>query len=93
MRQEFINYLNDFAGNYQVQSVGTLWHDVDKMEDEFTAEEGFTVIVKKNKIEYTKDFFGAECIKPIPDKLRKEEPDLSITEYNARRIIEGMEIK
>jgi len=93
MRHEFIQHLNNLAGNLEVDQISSTWHDVDKIEDEFTAEEGFTVFIKKNKIEYKKDFFGVECFKPIPEEILTENPELSVAEYNAKRILDEMEIK
>lgn len=93
MRRDFIQHLHRLAGKYYVQEVGTTWHDIDNIEDEFTDEEGFTVTIKKNQIKYTKDFFGKECMKKIPKALLKDNPDLTIEEYNAERILEEMDIK
>lgn len=92
MRRDFIQHLNRLAGNYAVSSISTTWHDIDKIEDEFTAEEGFTVVIKKDQLEYKKDFFGSECMKAIPKKIRKAQPELTVEEYNAQRIIDEMEI-
>lgn len=92
-RAEFIEALNTAAGMYDVNQIGTRWHDVDTMEDEFTEEEGFTITVKKNKITYKKDFFGAECMKPIPKAVLKDDTDLTVEEFNAQRIMKAMGIK
>lgn len=92
MRRDFIQHLNRLAGNYKVSSISTTWNDIDKIEDEFTDVEGFTVVIKKDMLEYKKDFFGKECIKAIPKKILKAQPELTVEEYNAQRILDEMEI-
>lgn len=93
MRREFAQELMDLAGMLDVKSIGITWHDIDEYLDDFLEDEGFTVTVKKNKLEYRKDFRGADCIEPIPAGQLEDDPDLTLEKYNAQRILDQMEIK
>ena len=92
-RRDFQEQLNNAAGLYEVKSISTMWHDIDEWESEFTEEEGFTITIKKGKIEYKKDFRGEQVIHAIPAELLEEDDTLTLEMYNAQRVIAEMGIK
>lgn len=92
-RKDFQQHLNDVAGTYDIKSISTTWHDIDEWDQDFTEEEGFTLTVKKGKIEYKKDFLGSNVIDPIPPELYEEDNTITLELYNARRVLEEMGIK
>ena len=92
-RRDLQQHLNDVAGTYNIKSISTTWHDIDEWESDFTEEEGFTVVIKKGKITYQKDFRGQQVIEPIPPELYEEDNTLTLELYNARRVIDEMGIK
>lgn len=92
-RRDFTQHLNDVAGTYDIKSISTTWHDIDEWDSTFTEEEGFTVVIKKGKIEYKKDFLGQQVVEEIPEKDLKNDDTLTVELYNARRVIKEMGIK